>query len=72
METTKYVIVREDGFFYWKNKSTSSSYGYEKEFAKAYLFDTEAGAKKRLFTARPMTAEVRKVRVLLDGNGVNG
>ena len=72
METTKYVIVREDGFFYWKNKSTSSSHGYEKEFAKAYLFDTEAGAKKRLFTARPMTAEVRKVRVLLDGNGVNG
>ncbi len=66
METIKYVIVRDDGFFYWKNKSTSSSYGYEKEFSKAYLFDTEAGAKKRLFTAQPQAAEVRKVRVLLD------
>jgi hypothetical protein len=44
--TTKYVLQRADGQFYYKGR-VSSSWGFTEDFNKAYLFDTEKGAKLR-------------------------
>lgn len=65
MEKTmiKYVLQREDGQFYWKNKSVSSSYGFTEDFDKAYLFDSEKGAKTRLYLA----GEGGKIRPVIIG-----
>ena len=49
--TTKYVLQNSDGEFYWKDKSVSSRYGFTEDFGKAYLFDSEKGAKTRLYLA---------------------
>ena len=48
--TLKYVLQRADGQFYWKDKSVSSRWGYTEDFGKAYLFDSEKGAKTRVYT----------------------
>lgn len=49
---TKYVLVNADGQFYWKDKSVSSRWGFTEDFEKAYLFDSEKGAKSRLSIAK--------------------
>jgi hypothetical protein len=49
--TTKYVLQNSDGEFYWKDKSVSSRYGFTEDFSKAYIFDSEKGAKTRLYLA---------------------
>jgi hypothetical protein len=49
--TTKYVLQNADGQFYWKDKSVSSLYGFTDDFGKAYIFDSEKGAKTRLYLA---------------------
>jgi len=49
--TTKYVLQNSDGEFYWKDKSVSSRYGFTEDFGKAYIFDSEKGAKTRLYLA---------------------
>lgn len=49
--TTKYVLQNSDGQFYWKDKSVSSRYGFTDDFGKAYIFDSEKGAKTRLYLA---------------------
>ena len=49
--TTKYVLQNSDGQFYWKDKSVSSRYGFTEDFSKAYIFDSEKGAKTRLYLA---------------------
>ena len=48
---TKYVLQNSDGEFYWKDKSVSSRYGFTEDFSKAYIFDSEKGAKTRLYLA---------------------
>ena len=60
----KYVLQRADGQFYWKDKSVSSKWGFAEEFDKAYLFDSEKGAKTRLDIAGE-GARVRKVAITL-------
>ena len=71
MEKTMYVIKREDGKFYYKGH-VSSVYGYA-DFDRAYLFETEAGAKRRLYTATVcdngagLSAEILPVKVVLHG-----
>ena len=61
---TKYVLQKADGQFYWKDKSVSSKWGFAEEFDKAYLFDSEKGAKTRLDIAGE-GARVRKVSIWL-------
>ena len=69
-----FVIRRSDGKFYYKGH-VSSVYGYG-DFDKAHLFESVAGAKKRLYTApvcdngKGMTAEVLPVKVTLCYNKV--
>ena len=65
MTIEKFVIQREDGMFYWKHKSISSHYGYKPDLKDAYIFDTEKGAKGRLYTANPMTATIKKITITL-------
>ena len=60
--TTKYVLQNADGEFYWKDKSVSSRYGFTEDFDKAYLFDSEKGAKSRLSIAKE-GARIRPVIV---------
>ena len=47
MTRTMYVLQNEDGFFYWKNESTSSSHGLKEGFENAFLFKTRQGAERR-------------------------
>ena len=61
----KYVIQRADGQFYWKDKSVSSRWGFDDDFNKAYLFDSEKGAKSRLDIAGE-GAKIRTVTVWLE------
>lgn len=61
----KYVIVREDGKFYYKGH-TSSVYGFTEVFSGAFIFNSVIGAKSRLYTANPMKAEVRPVTITLE------
>ena len=63
--TTKYVLRNSDGQFYWKDKSVSSRWGFDDDFNKAYLFDSEKGAKSRLNIAGE-GAEICKVSVRLE------
>ena len=61
--TTKYVLQNSDGEFYWKDKSVSSRYGFTEDFDKAFLFDSEKGAKTRLYLA----GEGGKIRPVIIG-----
>lgn len=61
--TTKYVIQRADGQFYYR-KSMSSAWGFTEDFDKASLFESEKGAKSRLDIAGE-GARIRKVAVSL-------
>lgn len=66
MERIMYVLQRADGKFYWKNQNTSSSYGYEDEFEKAFLFSSERGAKSRMgYGCQGQECKIRKVKVTL-------
>lgn len=65
MEMTKYVLQNANGQFYWKSKSTSSSWGFTKDFNKAYIFDSEKGAKSRLDIAGE-GAVILKVTITLE------
>lgn len=68
--TTKYVIQRADGQFYYR-KSVSSAWGFTEDFDKASLFESEKGAKSRLDIAGE-GARIRKVAVgLLSDNVVH-
>lgn len=64
LERTMYVIRRDDGKFYYKHPSISSHWGYKENFNEAHLFSTEAGARKRLFTA-DMNAKILPVKITL-------
>ena len=59
--TTKYVIQRADGQFYYR-KNVSSAWGFTEDFGKASLFESEKGAKSRLDIAGE-GARIRKVAV---------
>ena len=59
--TTKYVIQRADGQFYYR-KNVSSAWGFTEDFNKASLFESEKGAKSRLDIAGE-GARIRKVAV---------
>ena len=61
-----YVLQREDGKFYWKNQSTSSSHGWEDGFDKAFLFSSRRGAESRMFVSHDMKCEVKEVTVTLE------
>ena len=61
--TTKYVIQRADGQFYYR-KGVSSAWGFTEDFAKASLFESEKGAKGRLDIAGE-GARIRRVAVSL-------
>ena len=65
MEMTKYVLQNAKGQFYWKRKGTSSSWGFTKDFYKAYIFDSEKGAKSRLDIAGE-GAVILKVTITLE------
>ena len=65
--TTKYVLRNSDGQFYWKDKSVSSRWGFDNDFNKAYLFDSEKGAKSRLDIAGE-GAEIVPVLVIIPAN----
>jgi len=65
--TTKYVIRNADGECYWKDKSVSSRWGFDRDFGKAHLFDTEKGAKTRLDIAGE-GAEIVPVLVIIPVN----
>ena len=60
--TTKYVLQRADGQFYYK-RNTSSSWGFTDDFTKAHLFDTEKGARSR--QSLPAAGEGAKVRPVI-------
>jgi len=47
MEETRYVIQNNKGEFYWKG-DTSSLYGFDKKFDKAFLFKSRQGAELRM------------------------
>lgn len=58
-----YVIRRSDGKFYYKGH-VSSMYGFVEDFNKAFLFESERGAKSRLYTAgEGFTAEILPIEV---------
>ena len=59
--TTKYVIQRADGQFYYR-KGVSSAWGFTEDFGKASLFESEKCAKSRLDIAGE-GARIRKVAV---------
>ena len=61
--TTKYVIQRADGQFYYR-KNVSSAWGFTEDFNKASLFESEKGAKSRLDIAGE-GARIRRVVVSL-------
>ena len=62
-ERTMYVLMREDGTFYWRG-NVSSVYGW-KDFDEACLFKTRQGAESRMFVSAPLKCEVRKVKITL-------
>ena len=64
-ETEKYVILREDGKFYYKGNA-SSVYGFTDVFSGASIFNSVKGAESGLYTAKPMKAEVRPVTITLE------
>ena len=47
MKATRYVIRNSNGEFYWKGE-TSSLYGFDKKFDKAFLFKSKQGAELRM------------------------
>ena len=47
MKATRYVIQNNSGEFYWKG-DTSSLYGFDKNFDKAFLFKSKKGAELRM------------------------
>lgn len=48
MKTIMYVLQDEGGRFFWKKKTTSTFEGFSDDFADAYLFKTEKGAKQSM------------------------
>ena len=64
-ESIRFVIRRSDGQFYYKGH-VSSMYGFTEDFNKAFLFESERGAKSRLYTAgEGFTAEIVPVIVAI-------
>ena len=47
MEAIRYVIQNNKGEFYWKGE-TSSLYGFDKKFDRAFLFKSRKGAELRM------------------------
>ena len=47
MSATRYVIQNNKGEFYWKGE-TSSLYGFDKKFDRAFLFKSRQGAELRM------------------------
>ena len=66
IQTTKYIIQREDGLFYWRGWA-SSQHGWEKSFDKAYLFNsiTSATTRAKYFSHR-YVCKVKPVIVTLE------
>ena len=47
MNATRYVIQNNKGEFYWKGE-TSSLYGFDKKFDRAFLFKSRQVAELRM------------------------
>lgn len=65
MTRTMYVLQSEDGQFYWKNESTSSSHGLKEGFENAFLFKTRKGAETRKKLPCYRNCVIREVEVKL-------
>ena len=65
MTRIMYVLQDEDGKFYWKNESTSSSHGLKEGFENAYLFKTKRGAELRKKSPCYSQCAIREVEVKL-------
>lgn len=60
-DINRYVIQNQECEFYWKNTSTSSCYGFDSSFEKAFLFRNEKSALMRVKTLNIQNLIVRKV-----------
>ena len=60
-EINRYVIQNQEGKFYWKNTSTSSCYGFDSSFDKAFFFRNEKSALTRIKTLNVQNCIVKKV-----------
>ena len=60
-EINRYVIQNQEGKFYWKNTSTSSCYGFDSSFDKAFFFRNEKYALTRIKTLNVQNCIVKKV-----------
>lgn len=64
MNRTAYILVREDGQYYYKGHG-SSVYGWTEDFNKAFLFASKIGAKMRMYTSGDMKCSIKEVFITL-------